>query len=195
MKVSLKYYQGEISLRFGWYYNGRTALTLLDPQGQPIATATTNLPEEPLAPNEVFIKSWSENQGMCEALEALGIIGPTVDHVRTGFVQATKHRLLISPKPSAELLGFLRDWLAWTTSGAPRDRPYRRWTGLCFNAQTYESFHRIKRFSLSDELLAIFEPSAYPFGAEDYEARSHDHNHHLCPKRLAWVQLQLALAP
>lgn len=64
----------------GFYYldNMRKAIILLelhdDLPPEPIAKATTNLPDEPCEENEVFVKDYSENEGMTEALIDAGII-------------------------------------------------------------------------------------------------------------------------
>lgn len=78
----------------GRYTNGRTALQLVDADdGEPVATATVNLPEVELAPDEVLVKSYSENTGMLEALEEAGIVRPTGEWVESGFVRVQKCRL------------------------------------------------------------------------------------------------------
>jgi hypothetical protein len=74
------------------YGNGRTALQLVDDEG-PIATATVNLPDKPLGPNEVFIKDYSENTRMLAALEKAGIVERTGEWVKSGFVDVPKARL------------------------------------------------------------------------------------------------------
>lgn len=42
--------------------------------GEPIATATTNVPEININENEVIIKNYSENEGMFEAMEKAGYV-------------------------------------------------------------------------------------------------------------------------
>jgi len=68
------------------YRNNATALLLVDASDDsPIATATVNLTEESidfrkyivseiLPKNVAYIKTWSENEGMLEALEEAGIV-------------------------------------------------------------------------------------------------------------------------
>jgi hypothetical protein len=68
------------------YENGRVALRLVDEEG-PVATATVNLPNVPLGKNQVLIKSYGENEGMLEALVAAGVVKPTGQTVRSGFVE------------------------------------------------------------------------------------------------------------
>jgi len=70
------------------YGNGRPALELVDAEdGSPIAKATVNLPDTPLGKNQVFIKNYAENEGMLEALVAAGVVKPTGESVRSGFVE------------------------------------------------------------------------------------------------------------
>ena len=70
------------------YDNGRVALQLVDAEdGSPIAKATVNLPDVPLGKNQVAIKDWSENEGMLDALVAAGVVKPTGQTVRSGYVE------------------------------------------------------------------------------------------------------------
>lgn len=70
------------------YENGRPALRLIDAEdGSPIATATVNLPDVALGGNQVLVKDWSENEGMLAALTEAGVVKPTGETVRTGFVE------------------------------------------------------------------------------------------------------------
>lgn len=67
--------------------NNRIALELTEVgTGEPIATATVNLPRVPLEPNEVIIKDYSENNGMYQALYEAGIVGEKKRMVTTGHV-------------------------------------------------------------------------------------------------------------
>ena len=71
------------------YQNGRVALRLVAwgddvddygdhvYKGEPIATCTINVPEEDLAPNEVIVKDYSENEGMLFALVTQGVVNMT----------------------------------------------------------------------------------------------------------------------
>jgi len=69
------------------YANGRMALRLVDAEtGEPIATASVNVPEEPLAEDEICIKTWSENEGMEESLVAANIIKPAHRYIKLGWV-------------------------------------------------------------------------------------------------------------
>jgi len=79
----------------GRYGNGRLAITLQDRiNSEPIAVATVNLPNDAQDDDEVFIKAWSENSGMVEALLEAGIIEPPYDRIPTGFVHAEVCKLM-----------------------------------------------------------------------------------------------------
>ena len=58
---------------WGQYSNGRIALVLLDEEtGEPIAKVSVNVTI--LIPStQIAVKSWSENEGMLEALMAAGV--------------------------------------------------------------------------------------------------------------------------
>lgn len=69
------------------YGNGRTAIRLVDADnGEPIATATVNIPEIPLPKNEVIIKDYSENEGILDALINAGIVELTGRRIKGGYV-------------------------------------------------------------------------------------------------------------
>jgi len=92
----VKFKEWDCTITTKKYSNGRTAIELVDAEdGMPIAVATVNLPDVSLKPDEVFIKDWSENEGIMDVLIKAGIISPTIGATRTGFVIATKHKLLI----------------------------------------------------------------------------------------------------
>jgi hypothetical protein len=49
-------------------------------------TATVNIPDAHLEPDEMVIKNYSENEGVLEFLQENNIVGPIIRTVRTGFV-------------------------------------------------------------------------------------------------------------
>lgn len=56
----------------------RLAIRLIDTRTkEPIATATVNLTQEELTPDEVFIKNYGENEGMLQALVEAGLVVDT----------------------------------------------------------------------------------------------------------------------
>jgi hypothetical protein len=75
------------------YANGQNSLTLIDSEdGSPIATASVSMPNEQCADNEVFIKNYSENEGVLEALVDAGYIIP-FDAIPAGFTVIIKCKL------------------------------------------------------------------------------------------------------
>lgn len=62
--------------------------------GEAIARAAVYIENYHPSDDEVMIKGWSENEGMPEALQGAGIIGPELRRVPTGRVEATVHKLL-----------------------------------------------------------------------------------------------------
>lgn len=76
---TLKFKDWICQIEIGQYFNGRIAISLIGAKGteyygEPIATATTCLPEIELEEGYLHIKEWSENKGMTEALIKAGII-------------------------------------------------------------------------------------------------------------------------
>lgn len=80
----VQFKQWPCETEWGQYQGGKIALRLVDADpegwGEQVATATVNLydpppPAEMWDPKKhVWIKSWSENEGMYEALVAAGVI-------------------------------------------------------------------------------------------------------------------------
>ena len=87
--------EGSLELAFEHYANGRKAIQALIPEtGEPYATLTVNLPEQPLGDDFIIVKGWSENQGAVDTLRAAYIIeGDPVRFIKTGFVQAPVFKL------------------------------------------------------------------------------------------------------
>lgn len=72
----------------------RPALQLVDAgTGEPWATVTVNLPDDPLDAGEFFVKDWGGNEPIVEALEDAGWLVPTGRAVPTGHVYAKIMRL------------------------------------------------------------------------------------------------------
>ncbi len=70
------------------YSNGVTALILNDAHtGEEVTVATVNLPGVRCGKNEVFIKDYSENDGILEALQAAGVVRATGGFVDSRFVR------------------------------------------------------------------------------------------------------------
>jgi hypothetical protein len=98
--IPIRFKQWDCVIEKSKYANGRTALILNDAHnGEQIAVATVNLPDVACGPNQVFIKDYSENEGMLAALEAAGVVKATGQTVNSGYVSV----------PCAELLPPFRE--------------------------------------------------------------------------------------
>jgi hypothetical protein len=76
-----------VYLSWNRYTNKRLRLALLDVEDDcPVAIATVNIPEEDLAPNEIIVKNYSENEGMLQFLQKNGIVRGVKRHVSSGWV-------------------------------------------------------------------------------------------------------------
>jgi hypothetical protein len=92
--LSIKYAIGPCFVGAGRYPNGRVALVVFAPDGEQLATATVNLPDEPCADNEIFVKDYSENEGMADFLVKEGFIEPNpTGFARSGFVTIYRYQL------------------------------------------------------------------------------------------------------
>lgn len=77
----------DIEIQFGKYSNGRTIIHLIEAiTGEPVLTATVNIPDADLTSREVVIKNYSENEGVLGFLMDNNIVGPVKREVTTGFV-------------------------------------------------------------------------------------------------------------
>ncbi|MBZ9714453.1 hypothetical protein [Deinococcus multiflagellatus] len=79
-----------LDIKIKRYASGDLAI-LLEAQGEPWAVASMSLPG--LAPDEVAIKDYSENEGMLSDLLAAGVVEQPHRHLAAGFVQAPVCRL------------------------------------------------------------------------------------------------------
>ena len=95
--IPIKFKQWNCLLVGAYYGNGRKAIELVDSEThEPIARATTNIPNVPLEDDEVLIKDYSENEGMADTLIAAGIIKPyTLNYVKSGFVHIHPFKLTV----------------------------------------------------------------------------------------------------
>lgn len=81
-------------VKFARYRNSRIAIELICVDGEPYTTATVNLPHDELGENCVFIKTYSENEGVLAALEKAGVVKATGRVVESGFVSIPEAQLL-----------------------------------------------------------------------------------------------------
>lgn len=85
------------NLNKSYYEHGKcVVLCLIDADdGEPVSTCTVNLPDEPLGDGEVFIKDYSENEGMVEFLVKEGVVERTGREVQSGYVRIPVCKLLL----------------------------------------------------------------------------------------------------
>ncbi len=77
------------------YRDGNAAISLDDAtDGSPVATASVNIPEAKLPTGFIFIKNWSENEGMLDALVSAGIVEDTGRTFPCGFTDANLCKLV-----------------------------------------------------------------------------------------------------
>jgi hypothetical protein len=91
-----RYIKGDMRVVLTKYAaNGATAILLRDAEtDEPLAVATVNVPPHSTA-THVLVKSYSENEGMEQALIAAGVVGPRLELIPAGYTTVTKHELLM----------------------------------------------------------------------------------------------------
>ncbi len=101
MKIRFK--DWDCQVKFQRYINNRLAIQLVTEQEEPVAMATLNLPDVPLAEDEVLIKSYQENEGMLACLSDAKLIEPTGMSIRVGENAVHVCRLLVTDEASASM--------------------------------------------------------------------------------------------
>ena len=86
ININAKYVKGETQLHFMKYANGSIAIQGLSLYGEPMFIATVALDELP-PKGHVFLKGWSENEGIPESLENAGIVKLTGRKIPTGYCE------------------------------------------------------------------------------------------------------------
>lgn len=75
---------------------GATAIQLIDREtAEPVATASVNIPEAAPPTGFTWIKTWSENEGILEALIDAGVVQDMCVRRACGFAEAALVRLLV----------------------------------------------------------------------------------------------------
>ena len=85
----VKFKEWDCDIIYGQYQNERMAIQLFETDSNnsaPIARATVNLPDDPMAKNEIAIKDYAENEGMLAALIEAGIVTKPVRMIASGHV-------------------------------------------------------------------------------------------------------------
>lgn len=105
--VTTKYLdEDNVIVKKGHYGDGSVALRLMDKSGEVLSTPTLNMVSygNCPAPGNVFIKDYSENEGMVKALQVAGVIGAPVRTFDAGFVKRGVHECpLINPDEIEDL--------------------------------------------------------------------------------------------
>ena len=91
-----RYSSGGYLWRGKYQDNGTLALMLLNPrEGEREMTVTVNLPNAVLDEDCVWVKDWSENEGIVDALVRAGVGRTTGRTWPTGFVEAVEFRVTL----------------------------------------------------------------------------------------------------
>ena len=93
MMLTFRGYTG--TLKFSTYRSGQTRMDLIGFTEGPIATCTVALVDQPPAEGCVWIKDYSENEGMLEMLEKAGVVQRTGRVTVSGYVTIPEAKLLI----------------------------------------------------------------------------------------------------
>ena len=93
MIVKTKY--GEYQVELDWDTITKVMKLIDSEDRSPVMVVTTNVPGTPLKEDEILVKNWSENEGILEELQRLGVVGEVLAEIPTGYVVAHKVRVLI----------------------------------------------------------------------------------------------------
>lgn len=94
--ANTKYVKDEQAfIKPGYYSDGSVALRANTFIGEQLFTATVALEGRVPEPGNVFIKNWSENEGVLECLIDQGIISEPIATHPTGFTEAHECKLLV----------------------------------------------------------------------------------------------------
>ena len=89
--LTIQYPTGQVEiavLASRYSHGGRIQVRLEAPNGDPWGTLTVNLPDVPLAQNEILVKTWSENKFLRSPALRCGLFEDTGRRVPNGFVEA-----------------------------------------------------------------------------------------------------------
>lgn len=98
MKVHItsKYLNREVELLFTHYLlDSSIVIQGLSLQGEPEFVATVCITDEKPPKNHVFLKGWSENEGIPEALAKAGVVRLTGRKVKVGYCEAIEAEILV----------------------------------------------------------------------------------------------------
>lgn len=99
MKIgNTKYSEGGHVRLTNYEADNSPAILILDDNGQVQIKATTLLNDDIASEGCVFLKGWSENEGVIQALVNAGVVELTGRKVRAGYSFALEGRLLVNAK-------------------------------------------------------------------------------------------------
>lgn len=96
LHLKTKYINESALITAGIYGDGAIALRATSLIGEPLATLTASIPDEIPGEGCVFLKDWSENEGIAECLVNSGIVELTGREVKCNYVTAKEAKLLFS---------------------------------------------------------------------------------------------------
>lgn len=96
-RVKSKYVDDDVFIEAGRYHDGTMAIRLVLDTGQVVLVPTVCLSHLEIKPADgnVFIKDWSENEGILKGMQDAGILGEVVARHPTGFAVADECKLII----------------------------------------------------------------------------------------------------
>ena len=133
-KKSLRVFDSPCKVEASLYGNGRIALQLLTNDSEddpnftvPLARPTLNLPDAAIGKNRVFIKNYSENQGIADELERGGVAKKTGRNFTQGDYDAEIVEMEIT---DPEILNQIKT-LQEKIKNPPKEYKNDVWKGLC----------------------------------------------------------------
>lgn len=96
MHITTKYIDEEVVVKKSTYEeNGRLCLRLQSTDGEALMTVSSNLGEFEIANDSIFVKTYSENEGVMEALIEAGVLTEPKGSVSSGFCDFPICRVLV----------------------------------------------------------------------------------------------------
>lgn len=84
----------DVRVEYSYYYEGGLAMLLFTQEGEPLSTVSVYLEDSTPSKGCIWVKTWSENEGLLEQLESAKLLKRTGRYARAGFAQAAEAQLL-----------------------------------------------------------------------------------------------------
>jgi hypothetical protein len=102
MRIKTKYIDSDnCSLRFTKYPTGSYCLTIVDEYGHPLMNVSKLVPAYIIESDEIFVKDYSENEGILDCLTELNILEEIIT-IPAGHTKLHLCKLLIDPEQYIE---------------------------------------------------------------------------------------------